>query len=110
MNRQWMGAVGVVVVLAVAGAGAQQAAAALKSEKEQRSYALGMDLGAQFKKMAVEIDPAVFAKGLGDALVGGKTQMTEDEAKAAIARLQAALKARQNDVARGTAPAGSTIK
>ncbi len=66
-----------------------------KTEKELRSYALGMDLGGQLRKLSVDVDPATFASGLADGLAGGKTQMTADEAKDAIARLQAELKNRQ---------------
>jgi FKBP-type peptidyl-prolyl cis-trans isomerase FklB len=56
---------------------------------------MGMDLGNQLKARSVEIAPAVFARGLGDALSGGKTLLTEQEAKAAIAELQKAMVTRQ---------------
>ena len=86
----------VAIVLAVAATSVfAQDAGTLKTEKDKRSYALGMDLGNQLRKLSVDVDPAVFAKGLGDALTAGKTLMTEDDVKAAIARLQADLKARQ---------------
>jgi FKBP-type peptidyl-prolyl cis-trans isomerase len=86
--------VGFVLAVTAAVVSAQDEGA-LKTEKDKRSYALGMDLGNQLRKLSVEVDPAVFAKGLGDALAGGKTLMTDDDVKAAIARLQADLKARQ---------------
>ncbi len=72
-----------------------QQAAAPKTEKELRSYALGMDLGAQLRKLSIEVDPSLFAKGLADALAGEKLLLTEADAKAAIARMQAEVKARQ---------------
>jgi FKBP-type peptidyl-prolyl cis-trans isomerase FklB len=97
MKVQWIAAVslGLVLVLPLAGAGGPQQAEPLKTEKDQRSYALGMDLGNQLRKLSVDVDPAVFANGLGDALTGRKTLLTDDEVKAVIARLQADLKARQ---------------
>jgi FKBP-type peptidyl-prolyl cis-trans isomerase FklB len=86
---------GLVLALPLAGAGGQPQGQSLKTEKEQRSYALGMDLGNQFRKMSIDVDPAVLAKGLSDALAGGKTLMTDAEAKQAIARLQGDVKSRQ---------------
>ena len=68
-----------------------QAAPALTTEKDRLSYAMGMDLGAQLKTRSVEIDPAVFGRGLADALAGGKTLLTEEEAKAVITELQKAM-------------------
>jgi FKBP-type peptidyl-prolyl cis-trans isomerase len=68
---------------------------AIKTPKDKLSYAMGMDLGAQLKEKSVEIDPAVFARGLADALAGRKTTLTEAEAKAAITELQLALASKQ---------------
>ncbi len=72
-----------------------QEAPALKTEQDRLAYAMGMDLGSQLKARSVEIDPAVFARGLKDALAGGKTLLSEDEAKAAIAGLQKAMLVKQ---------------
>lgn len=97
MKARWIAALSLTVglVLPLAAAAGQPQGQPLKTEKDQRSYALGMDLGNQFRKLSVDVDPAVFAQGLGDALVGRKTLLTDDEVKAVIARLQAELKARQ---------------
>ena len=85
-----------VTVLAVlpAMAGAQDASP-LKTDKDKLSYAMGMDLGGQLKANAVEIDPALFIEGLRAALAGGKTLLTDAEAKAAISKLQMAMVSRQ---------------
>lgn len=84
-----------VLVVAFAALGAQQQAHALKTEKALRSYALGMDIGNRFRKLSIDVDPAVFAKGVSDGLAGGNTLMTESEARAAIARVQNDFKSRQ---------------
>jgi FKBP-type peptidyl-prolyl cis-trans isomerase FklB len=93
MNVKWMAAVLLGLASAASAATAQPQAPALKSEKEIRSYALGVDFGNQLRRLALDVDPAVFAKGLGDALAGGQTLLTDDELKAAVARVQAELKA-----------------
>lgn len=64
MRRRLIMTVGMVLAVAAATAFAQDAGA-LKTEKEMRSYALGMDLGTQLRKISIDVDPAVFAKGLG---------------------------------------------
>jgi FKBP-type peptidyl-prolyl cis-trans isomerase FklB len=87
-----MVALGIVLVAAAAAA---QDAPALKAPREKLSYALGMDLGNQLRKQSVDVDPATFAKGLSDALSGGKTLLTEEEARGLIAELQKDLKAKQ---------------
>jgi FKBP-type peptidyl-prolyl cis-trans isomerase FklB len=92
MGMKWMMALGLVLV---AGVGAAQDAPALKSQKEKLSYALGLDLGNQLRKQSVDVDPAVFGKGLSDALSGGKTLLTEEETRGLIADLQKDLKAKQ---------------
>jgi FKBP-type peptidyl-prolyl cis-trans isomerase FklB len=57
----------------------------LKTQKDKISYALGMSIGANTKRQGVDVDPALVARGMKDAMSGGKTLMTEDEAHQAIA-------------------------
>ena len=84
-----------LVLLTLPTLAAAQDAPALKTEKEKLSYAMGMDLGNQLKSRSVDIDPAIFAQALKDALSGGKTLLTDAEAKAVIAELQKAMLVRQ---------------
>jgi FKBP-type peptidyl-prolyl cis-trans isomerase FklB len=56
----------------------------LKTEKEKFSYALGMNLGAGLHKQGIQVDSAILARGIRDAAAGGKTLLTEDEARAAL--------------------------
>ena len=88
-----------VVMAGAALAGAQEAPP-LATEKDKLSYAMGMDLGAQLQARSVEIDPAVFGRGLADALSGGKTLLTTEEAKAVIAELQKAMIVKRAEAAR----------
>jgi FKBP-type peptidyl-prolyl cis-trans isomerase FklB len=60
----------------------------LKTPKDKASYALGMSIGSGLHKQSVPVDPAVVARGLRDAMAGGKTLMTEDEMRAALKKLQ----------------------
>jgi len=94
---RWMWTLALVVSPALAGA---QESPALTTEKDRLSYAMGMDLGKQLKMRSVEIDPAVFARGLKDALAGGNMLLTEEEAKAVITELQKAMMVKQAEAAR----------
>ena len=79
----------------VAGVAAAQQAPELQSDKEKISYALGMGLANQLKAQSIEVDPEVLARGLADAPSGGKTVLTEQEARALVAGVQKELKAKQ---------------
>jgi len=74
---------------------AAQNAPALASPKEKLSYALGMSLGKQFRAQSIEVAPDVYLQGLKDALSGGKTLLTESEARAVVNALQGELKKKQ---------------
>jgi FKBP-type peptidyl-prolyl cis-trans isomerase FklB len=66
----------------------------LKTDKEKQSYAMGMNLGMGLHKQGLTLDSTIVARGMRDAMAGGKTVLTEDEAKAAIQQLQGMI--RQN--------------
>jgi FKBP-type peptidyl-prolyl cis-trans isomerase FklB len=70
---------------------------ALTTQKDKFSYALGMNLGASFKKQSVPVDPNILARGLKDALAGGKTALTEDQARAAIMEVQTEVRKKQQE-------------
>jgi FKBP-type peptidyl-prolyl cis-trans isomerase len=75
---------------------APQGATGLKSQKEKVSYALGVEVGKDFRKQSVEVDPDLFLKGLKDALSGSGTLLTEGELRLTLAELQAGLKRKQS--------------
>jgi len=89
-----------LVVLAVPTLAGAQEAPPFVTDKDRLSYAMGMDLGQQLKTQSVDIDPALFARGLADALSGGKTLLTTEEAKAVIAELQKAMIVKRAEAAR----------
>jgi FKBP-type peptidyl-prolyl cis-trans isomerase FklB len=67
----------------------------LKTEKDKVSYAIGVNIGKSMRKDTVDIDPAIFSRGMKDALAGGKLLLTDDEMKAALTKLQSDLRAKQ---------------
>jgi FKBP-type peptidyl-prolyl cis-trans isomerase len=79
---------------------AGSAASPFKSTKEKASYALGMNVGSSLHRQGVDIDPALFEQGMKDALSGGKTLITEDEARGALMQLQNDVRAQQAEKAK----------
>jgi len=67
----------------------------LKTDKDKVSYALGMNLGANLKRDSIDIDTAILVRALKDTVAGGKTLLTESEARAALTQLQTAVRAKQ---------------
>src|SRR5690242_17223997 len=67
----------------------------LTTTKEKASYAIGMNLGGGLHRQNVDVDSAALVQGLKDALAGGKTLLTEDEARAALMQLQKEMQEKQ---------------
>jgi FKBP-type peptidyl-prolyl cis-trans isomerase FklB len=67
----------------------------LNTSKEKFSYALGMKMGANFKKQQVEVDPAILERGLKDAMAGGKTLLTDEQAQSALMEVQNEMRQKQ---------------
>jgi FKBP-type peptidyl-prolyl cis-trans isomerase len=70
---------------------------ALTTPKAKFSYALGMNLGANLRRQSVEVDPNILTRGFKDALAGGKTLLTEEEARAALVAAQNDMRKKVQD-------------
>jgi FKBP-type peptidyl-prolyl cis-trans isomerase len=69
----------------------------LKTQKDKGSYALGMKIGTDLRKQGVNasVDPTIAARGFKDALAGTKSQLTDDEIRAALMQLQTEVHEKQ---------------
>ena len=86
------------------GTAAQHHAAAaaplvLKTDKDKESYAIGLNIGKSIHRDGVDVDPNILLRGMKDALAGGKTMMTDDEAKEVMTTLQANVRKQQAEKA-----------
>ncbi len=64
------------------------AATELKTEQDKLSYAIGSDLGRNFKQQDIPVDPSVFVQGMTDSMQGKSGQMTEQEMKQTLQDFQ----------------------
>lgn len=85
------------VCFAVALSGTVRAAEApvFKGEKEKLGYSIGMDIGETLKRQGIELDADSLTKGLKDAYTGGKTLLTEEEARTEIQEYQKKMMEKQ---------------
>lgn len=72
-----------------------QAPLALKTEKDKVSYALGVNIGKGLHRDGVDLDPAIIARGLRDAITNGKTLLTDDEVRATLTGFQNEMRQKQ---------------
>ncbi len=70
----------------------------LKSEKDRISYSIGMDIGNNFKKQSLDIDPDVLSRGIKDALAGNKPLMSEQESAETMTKLRKQVMAKQAEM------------
>jgi FKBP-type peptidyl-prolyl cis-trans isomerase len=71
------------------------AAAPLTTQKQKASYALGVNIGRGLHRDGVEIDSSSLARGIRDAMAGGKVALTDEEMKAVLTTLQADVRKKQ---------------
>jgi FKBP-type peptidyl-prolyl cis-trans isomerase len=74
-----------------------QSASALTTKKDKVSYAIGMNIGTNLHKQSVDVDPKILQQGLQDALAGGKTLLSEDEARATLTEFQNEMRQKQQE-------------
>jgi FKBP-type peptidyl-prolyl cis-trans isomerase FklB len=93
-------AITMCAAVALSGAAFAADAPELKTDKEKLSYSIGMDIGGKLKQQSIDVDPELLAKGLKDSYGGGKTILTEDEARQAFMEFQQRQMAKQAEANR----------
>ena len=68
--------------------------AALPTQKDKLSYAIGMNIGKGLHKDAIDIDPNMMMRGLKDGMAGGTTLMTDEQAQGVITELRTQMMAK----------------
>lgn len=70
----------------------------LKTEREKRSYAVGLNIGkkvaSELKNGQVDVDSALVARGIRDSMTAGKPLLTDAEAQAQLKSLETELRAK----------------
>lgn len=66
--------------------------AGLTSEKEKKSYALGMNMGQQVKSRSMDVDVDLIIRGLKDSLSESSTLLSEEQATVEVEELRHEVK------------------
>jgi FKBP-type peptidyl-prolyl cis-trans isomerase len=81
---------------------------AFKTEKEKRSYAIGMEMGKGVQAQGIDVDPNILLQGLKDALSNGKPLMSEEELRQEITALQQEMRQKQMQTQQAAAAENKT--
>ncbi len=60
----------------------------IKTENDKISYSIGFQIGGDFKRQGVELNPDTLIQGIQDALQGKSTLMTEDSMRLTLTNLK----------------------
>jgi FKBP-type peptidyl-prolyl cis-trans isomerase FklB len=74
-------------------AGCRQEKIETTTPKQRVSYSIGVDIGNNFKRQSIDIDPKVMAAGVADA-IAGKTVLTEAERREVMTKFQQEMMAK----------------
>ena len=81
--------------LAMSTAIAATDAPSLQTDLDKLSYSIGSDLGKNFKRQGIEVNPAVMAKGIQDGMAGGTLLLTDEQMKDVLNKFQKDLMAKR---------------
>lgn len=70
-------------------------APALNTDTEKLSYSIGTDLGKNFKRQGIVVDPTVMAKGIQDGMGTGTLLLTDQQMKDVLTKFQKDLMAKR---------------
>ena len=91
---RWFVALGVFLFMAQGNA---EEEGAPRNEKEKLSYSIGMEIGKNFKKQSIDVDPEVLLKGIQHAISGSKALMTDQEVRETLTAFQKERRAKQEE-------------
>ncbi len=85
-----------IIIMATSALGAEQAP--LKDKTDRVSYAVGVNIGNDFKQRSIKVNTDIFLKGLKDGISGGKKLLSDDELRETLAAFSNELAAKQADL------------
>ena len=95
MKRIFMAFLGLGLFVCSVGAQDQPV---LKTQKDKVSYAIGLEMGKGVKDQGFDVDPELVARGIKDAISGGKPLLSDADFNAIMADVQETMKQKQMQV------------
>lgn len=91
--KKFVSAVGLSVVMASVAITAN--AMDLNNKTDKLSYTIGADMGQNFKRQSIDINPKAVSQGLADVLAGGDLKMSKDQMRQTLQDFQKELIAKR---------------
>jgi FKBP-type peptidyl-prolyl cis-trans isomerase FklB len=98
MKRRPIAVMGIIFFVFMAAQINAKGDLALKSQKDKMSYIIGLNIGKDFQRQSMEIDPDLVAKGIKDGLSGAKALMTDQEIRDTLSAFQKEMTAKQEEI------------
>lgn len=93
--------VGILGVTLLGGVCAAEDKPILKDEKDRVNYSVGYQVGGDFRRQGVELDPEVLVRGIRDALGGTQPLLTEEEMRRTLVDLKRKIVAEEEKQRKG---------
>jgi FKBP-type peptidyl-prolyl cis-trans isomerase FklB len=93
--------VGILGVTLLGGVCAAEDKPVLKDEKDRANYSVGYQIGDDFRRQGVELDPEVLVRGIRDALGGTQPLLTEEEMRRTLVDLKRKIVAEEEKQQKG---------
>jgi FKBP-type peptidyl-prolyl cis-trans isomerase FklB len=90
-----MSLIGIIGTAHAAAPAVTAPASTLTTDKDKLSYAIGMDLGENFKAQSIDINPVILANGIKDAIAGTPALMTAAQREETMMKFQKEFRAKQ---------------
>jgi FKBP-type peptidyl-prolyl cis-trans isomerase FklB len=100
MQNTLMLAIGFILLAGICTAGEKTE---LKTENDRVNYSVGHQIGGDFKRQGVELNPQALVQGIEEALEGTEPLMTTDEMRTTLVDLKKRIMAAQREKATLTA-------
>ncbi len=92
MKVMWVPVLALLLLVAQAGA---DEAPVLKTQKDETSYGIGVDVARNFQRLGLDLDLDLLIKALRDVYAGGKLLMSEEELRTTMDAYRIELQGRQ---------------
>jgi len=84
-------------------------AVTLNTSKEKASYAIGVSIGRNVMREGIDLDTALFVRGLTDALTGSKLLLSDEEARGVLMNVQKEMQAKHQAQGEANKKAGEAF-
>jgi len=95
MKLHWIVALSLLIGAGIVKGQATQEASPLKDQKDKVSYSLGLNIGNNLKKQAIDVNPDLLVRGIKDSFSNAKPLLTEAQVEEVLTAFKKDMAAKQ---------------